>query len=205
MCSSDLGSIVYCGLALVAAAKYLATRRHAPSASPAEGVSILKPLSGLDLGLEGNLRTFFEQDYPDFEILFAVRRDDDPAIAVVRKLQSEYPQVSSRLFVTGEPPYPNAKVFSLHTMMQQAAHDLCVMSDSDIRVTSSLLQTVAAEFRDPSLGLSTCPYRAVAGQSFWSQLEATGMNTDFLSGILLARMIEGMKFAVGPKIGRAHV
>ena len=149
------GSIVYCGLALVAAAKYLATRRHAPSESPSEGVSILKPLSGLDLGLEGNLRTFFEQDYPDFEILFAVRRDDDPAIAVVRKLQSEYPQVASRLFVTGEPPYPNAKVFSLHTMMQQAAHDLCVMSDSDIRVTSSLLQTVAAEFRDPSLGLST--------------------------------------------------
>ena len=163
-------------------------------------MSVLKPLAGLDLGLESNLRTFFEQDYPMFEILFAVREEADPACEVVRKLQREFPGVPSRLLITGEPPYANAKVFSLDKMMAEASHDLLVMSDSDIRVTPELLKTVAREFRDPKLGVSTCPYRAVAGSSFWSQLEATGMNTDFAAGILVARMLEGMQFAVGPTI-----
>jgi ceramide glucosyltransferase len=75
-----------------------------------------------------------------------------------------------------------------------------VMSDSDTRVTPNLLRAVAAEFQDSDLGVATCPYRAVAGPSFWSRLEATGMNTDFMAGILVARMIEGMQFAVGPTI-----
>ena len=64
----------------------------------------------MDEGLEENLRSFFEQDYPQFEMLFAVRTPDDPAIAVVQKLRAEYPDIPSRLIVTGEPPYPNAKV-----------------------------------------------------------------------------------------------
>ena len=106
----------------------------------------------------------FEQDYSAFEILFAVRSGDDPAAEVVAKLQSEYPTVPSRLLITGDPPYPNAKVFSLDRMMAAAANDLMVMSDSDIRVTPDLLRTVAAEFQDAHLGVATCPYRAVPGR-----------------------------------------
>jgi ceramide glucosyltransferase len=165
-----------------------------------EPVSILKPLSGLDLDLESNLRTFFEQDYPAFEILFAVRTESDPAAQVVSRLQKEYSNVCSRLVITGEPPYPNAKVFSLEKMLKAADNDLVVMSDSDIRVSPALLRTAAAEFQDAQLGVATCPYRAVPGRSFWSRLEATGMNTDFWGGALVARMLEGMRFAVGPTI-----
>jgi ceramide glucosyltransferase len=102
--------------------------------------------------------------------------------------------------VTGESPYPNAKVHSLNLMLAAAANDLVVMSDSDTRVTPSLLSTVAAEFQDAGLGIATCPYRAVSGGSFWSRLEAVGMNTDFIAGMLVARMLEGMRFAVGPTI-----
>jgi ceramide glucosyltransferase len=193
------GAWMYCFLAILAARRYLGVRP--PGLAAAEPVSILKPLAGLDLGLESNLRTFFEQDYPGrFEILFAVRDASDPACDVVRKLQRRHSQVPSRLLVTGEPPYPNAKVFSLDRMLAEAAHDLVVMSDSDIRVGPGLLRAVAAEFQDPALGVATCPYRAVAGASFWSRLEATGLNTGFIAGILVARMLEGMKFAVGPTI-----
>ena len=191
------GALVYSALAVVAALRYLAVRP--PELKSAEPISILKPLAGLDADLESNLRTFFEQDYPAFEILLAVREPDDPAAVVDRKLQQEYPGVSSRLLITGEPPYPNAKVFSLDRMLAAAANGLVVMSDSDIRVTPTLLRTIAAEFQDPKLGVATCPYRAVAS-SFWSKLEAIGMNTDFLAGILVARMLEGMRFAVGPTI-----
>ena len=192
------GALVYSGLAVIAALRYLAVRP--PDLRAAEPVSILKPLAGLDADLESNLRTFFEQDYPAFEILFAVREPEDPAVGVVEKLRQEYLNVPSRLLITGEPPYPNAKVFSLDRMLHASTHDLLVMSDSDIRVTPTMLRTIAAEFQDPKLGIATCPYRAVAGGSFWSKIEAIGMNTDFLAGILVARMLEGMRFAVGPTI-----
>ncbi len=193
------GSLVYCALVVLAVSRYRAERP--PEQAPAVAISILKPLAGLDLGLETNLRSFFEQRYAgDWELLFAVRRPDDAAAAVVEKLRAEYPRVPARLIITGEPPYPNAKVYSLDRMMREARYDLLVMSDSDIRVTAGLLATVAAEFSDPQVGLATCPYRAVAGPSLWSRLEAAGMDTEFWGGALVARMLEGMKFAVGPTI-----
>lgn len=193
------GSWVYCILTVIAARRYRAVRP--PAGAPSEPISVLKPLHGLDEGLEENLRSFFEQDYPAFELLFAARHAGDPSLALVERLRGQYPHVPVRVFVTGEPPYPNAKVWSLETMMGQAAHDLLVMSDSDIRVTPSMLKTLAAEFSDPRLGVATCPYRAVAGASFWSRLEAAGMNTEFWGGCLAARLVEGgVHFAVGPTI-----
>jgi ceramide glucosyltransferase len=192
------GSLVYCVLVVVAARRYLGVRPSALTASPGPSLSVLKPLAGLDLGLESNLRTFFTQDYPSFELLLAVRTEDDLAVPVVRRLQAEYAHVASRLLIVGEPPYANAKVWSLAHMTDAAQFDVLVMADSDTRVGPSFLQTIAAEFIDPELGVSTCPYRAVPGASLWSRLEALGMNTEFLSGVIVARMLEGMHFALGP-------
>jgi ceramide glucosyltransferase len=191
-------ALVYSLLSMVAARRYLSV--HPPALRAPQPISILKPLSGLDLELESNLRTFFEQDYPQFEILFAVSSRDDPAAAVVDKLRQEYAQVPSRLLVTGESRYSNPKVYSLELMLEAAAHDLVVMSDSDTRVDPDMLRVVGAEFQDARIGVATCPYRAVPGRSFWSCLEATGLNTNFMGGILVARMLEGMHFAVGPTI-----
>ena len=192
------GSLVYCVLTILAAVRYRAVRP--PELRTAVPISVLKPLAGLDDGLEGNLRTFFEQSYPRFEILFAVRSPDDAAIAVVERLRTRYPSVPARLLVVGEPPYPNAKVYSLDRMLAAAEHDLLVMADSDIRATPDMLSTIAAEFQDERLGLATCPYRAVPGRSLWSTLEAIGLNTEFIGGVLVARMLDGMKFALGPTI-----
>ena len=193
-----VGSLVYCVLTILAAVRYRAVRP--PELRTGAPISVLKPLAGLDDGLEANLGTFFEQNYPGFEILFAVRSPDDPAIAVVERLRARYPGVPSRLMVVGEPPYPNAKVYSLDRMLAAAEHDLLVMADSDIRATPDMLATIAAEFQDERLGMATCPYRAVPGRSCWSTLEAIGLNTEFIGGVLVARMLDGMKFALGPTI-----
>jgi len=212
------GGIVYCLLTVFAARQYLSVKPPALSATPP--ISILKPLFGAAEDLEQNLRSFFEQDYPGFELLFAVRTQDDPAFGAVERLRRQYPAVPVRVLLTGDPPYPNDKVYKLERMAAEARHDLLVMSDSDIRVTPDMLQVVAAEFDEPQLGLATCPYRAVPGPaikesgdtpgrlgffglpglSFWSVLEAIGMNTEFLGGILVARIVEGMKFALGPTL-----
>ena len=189
---------VYSLLAIVAGLRYSAAA--APVLTLPPPISILKPLAGAEPALESNLRTFFEQDYPAFEVLFAVEDIDDTAVPIVEKLRREYPNVPSRLLVTGDPTYSNAKVYSLEQMLSAAANDLVVMSDSDTRVGPDLLRTVGAEFENPSLGLETCPYRAIPGAGLWSRLEAAGLNTDFMAGILVARMVEGMRFAVGPTI-----
>jgi ceramide glucosyltransferase len=191
------GALVYCLLTVLAARRYLAVPDEVLSHTPP--ISILKPLAGHDEGLEENLRSFFVQAYPEWEILFAVHRADDPAVAVVEKLRREFPaRPSTRLIVTGEPPGPNAKVFSLERMTDEARYDLLVTSDSDARVTPELLATLAREFQLESVGVVTCPYRAVPGKTLWSKLEAIGMNTEFLGGVLVARLVEGMKFALGP-------
>ena len=192
------GSLVYCALMVVGALSYL--RRKTSPDSPVNPISVLKPLAGVDEGLEANLRSFFEQGTAEFEILFAVRTAEDAAVPVVQRLQAQYSSVPSQLIVTGEPPYPNAKVYSLDRMFTAARHDLLVMSDSDIRVKPGFLQSITTEFGDPRIALATCPYRALAGQSIWSILEAEGMNTEFLGGLLVARFLEGVKFAVGPTI-----
>jgi ceramide glucosyltransferase len=194
-----LGCWAYCLLAIAAAVRH--SRKCRPKSSSGHtAISVLKPLWGLDEGLEENLRSYFEQDHEQFELLFAVRDTSDAAVPVVRRLMLEYPAISSKLIVTGEPPYPHAKVYSLKCMLDQARFDLIAMGDSDVRVGRDFCRSLADEFADEKLGLVTCPYRAMAGASFWSRLEALGMNTDFHAGLFTAVMMEGTKFAVGPTI-----
>ena len=195
-----LGTIIYSFLVLAAVYRYLSVPPvTGPAALP---ISVLKPLKGLDAGLEENLRSFFQQSYAgDWEIVFAVRDADDPAVAIVEKLQAEFSAVASRLLVVGDTTYANAKVWSLEKLCEAARHEVVVMADSDIRVDERMLAVVASEFaQDPKLGVATCPYRAVGGPSLWSETEALGMNTEFIAGVLVARMLEGMRFTLGPTV-----
>jgi ceramide glucosyltransferase len=192
------GSLVYCVLVMIAARRYLAVGLRQMLPAPAPAISILKPLCGQDEGLEDNLRSFFLQDYPEFEIIFGVHRADDPAAALAERMIGEYSgRVNARIIVTGESSIPNAKAYSLNRLVREARYDLLVMADSDVRVKPDLLSHLACELQDERIGLITCPYRAVAGQSVWSRLEAIGMNTELLGGVLVARMLEGMRFALG--------
>src|SRR5579862_7508746 len=116
------GSLIYCLLVVVAARNYLAQK--IPTNAPAAPISVLKPLAGADEGLEANLRSFFEQDHPQYELLFGVRDSADPAANVVEALIAQFPARTARLLITGEPPYPNAKVYSLERMVAESCHDI---------------------------------------------------------------------------------
>ncbi len=194
-----IGSWVYCLLTSVAARRYLAVSLPALKELPA--ISVLKPLCGRDDHLEDNLHSFFTQDYPDYEILFAVDRIDDPAVAIVDKVRGEFPHGPKvHLVVTGDPTVPNRKAHSLGRLVPEAQHSILVMSDSDVYVPPDLLRRVAAEFQNPAVAVVTCPYRAVPGCGFWSRLEAIGMNTEFLAGVLVAWLVGEMNFALGPTL-----
>ena len=190
------GSLVYCVLIVVATRRFLSATLPAPGTKPP--ISVLKPLCGHDDGLAENLRSFMVQDYPEYEVLFGVHRSDDSAVAVAEKIIAEFSgRIQARIIITGESPIPNAKAFSLNRMVREAHYDVLVMSDSDVRVTPSLLSHLAQELQDDHIGLISCPYRAVPGQSLWSRMEAIGMNTELLGGVMVARMLEGMRFALG--------
>jgi ceramide glucosyltransferase len=161
-------------------------------------VSVLKPVCGLEPMLAENLESFFQQDYPAFELIFGARSPDDPAIAVINDLRDRYPHVKARCVFSGEPTWPNPRVYSEHKMLAAAEHDYIVMGDSDVRVTRNYLRNIIAPLRDPEVGLVTCIYRGKPSGGAWSRLEAAGMTVEFTSGVLVADLLEGMKFALGP-------
>ena len=197
-------STVFTGMVLWAIPAYLRERRaafakldHPPGFTPP--LTLLKPLHGSEPHLEEHLATFFEQDYPEYEILFCARTSDDAGLATARRVAARYPQIPAKFFSTGEPPYINAKVRSMELMEEAAAHDILVISDSDVRVTPNYLRAVALPFADSRVGGITCPYRGVAAEGgLWARLEAVGMSVEMTSGVLVARMMEGKQFTLGP-------
>jgi ceramide glucosyltransferase len=197
-------STVFTGMALWAVPGYLRERRaafanldHPPGFAPA--LSLLKPLHGAEPGLEEHLATFFEQDYPKYEILFCARAADDAGLETARRVAAHYPQIAVKFLSTGEPPYINAKVRSMELMEAEAAYDILVISDSDVRVTPDYLGSVALPFADARVGAITCTYRGVAAEGgIWARLEAVGMSVEMTAGVLVARMMEGMQFTLGP-------
>jgi ceramide glucosyltransferase len=161
-------------------------------------VTVLKPLHGVEPLLERNLESFFLQDYPDFEIIFSARHTSDPALKVVDVLRRKYPKIQSSVVLSGEPSYPNAKVFALEKMLACTKASYLVITDSDVCVRPDCLREVVAPLLDPRNGVVTCLYRGVPAGGSWSRLEALGMSVEMPSGVLVANMIEGMRFALGP-------
>jgi ceramide glucosyltransferase len=189
-------STVYLILVLEAARRFKASRTKAASIA-LPPVTLLKPLHGLEPFLERNLESFFVQDYPDFEIVFGARESSDPALKIVDALQRKYPQVKTRVVLSGEPGYPNAKVFALENMLEATA-DCIVITDSDVCVDRNCLREVILPLLDLNNGVVTCLYRGLSAGGFWSRLEALGMSVELPSGVLVANMLEGMRFALGP-------
>jgi ceramide glucosyltransferase len=163
-------------------------------------VSVLKALHGDEPDLEANLASFFEQDYPNFEILFCARHANDKGLEIARKVAARFPNVRSRILTCGEPPWPNARTFSLEIMRREAANQILVAGDSDVRVGRDYLAAVVQPMRDPSVGMVTCVYRGVTRHGLWAQLEAVGMSIEMTSGVLTANLLEGMQFALGPSM-----
>ena len=194
-------STAYSSIAIVGVVRYFRARRRIArrgrSAELTPPVSVLKPLYGLDRELRLNLESFCRQDYPAHEILFSVREESDPAVPIARQLEKDFPGVPMRLLVTGPPPYPNAKIHSLEVMAEAAVHEILVINDSGVRVGRDYLRNVARPLAEPSVGLVTCIARSVPSRSFWSVLEALGINTQFNPGVLTAWVLLGMQFSIG--------
>jgi ceramide glucosyltransferase len=194
-----ISSIGFLVLIIVAAARFQRRQRaERELTSDLPPVTILKPLCGSEPALEANLASFFEQDYPEYEIVFGARDDRDPAIEIARKVSARYAHIPVRFVFSGEPEWPNAKIWSLQKMAGVMSNDYLVLSDSDVHVTPAYLREVVRPLLDPKVGLVTCVYRGVTAGSIWSRMEALGLSVEMTAGVVVADMLEGMTFALGP-------
>jgi ceramide glucosyltransferase len=201
------GSIALCGTAYCvfcvwAAVVFLDEKNTAGEGARATRfvptVSILKPLKGTDPEMYENFRSHCTQDYPEYEIIFGVSDADDPAIKIVKRLQSEFPQIAIKMINCEQNLGANTKVSNLVQMRPHARYDHLIVSDSDIRVAPDYLLRVLAPLQDPGIGLVTCLYQGVAGPSLGSRMESLSINTDFAPGVLAAHQLEGnIRFGLG--------
>ena len=196
-------STIYCGMVVVAAVRF-GLRKRREDREPATflpPVSMLKPLHGTEPGMEQNLETFFEQDYPEFELLFCARQETDEGLQLARRVGARYPGVKARYETCGEPMprFHNAKVYSLAKLDSVARYDDFVTSDADVRVTPVYLQRMVQNLRDPQVGLAWPLYLGTAhpGAGLPSRLDAVGKSVEMSSGALVADLLAGTDFALG--------
>ncbi|MEH1931918.1 bacteriohopanetetrol glucosamine biosynthesis glycosyltransferase HpnI [Nostoc sp.] len=160
-------------------------------------VSILKPICGLDSDAYENLASFCQQDYPEYQIIFAVRSSKDPCIEVVEKIIHNFPDLDILLIVSDRVIGTNLKVSNLANAVAKAKYEILVLADSDIRVGTDYLQRVIQPLQDESVGVVTCMYRTLT-QGWISTLEAISITTDFHAGVLVSNIQEnGIKYAFG--------
>ncbi|HTS38651.1 MAG TPA: glycosyltransferase [Candidatus Solibacter sp.] len=197
-------STIYLAMTLVATSRYLGHRSVAiaqaksVSRSSLPPLTVLKPIHGMEEQLGENLESFFRQDYPHYEIIFGVRDLDNPAAEVAEKVRREYPEIPSRIIVSGPPQWPSAKVYSLDKMIAASTNSYFIISDSDVCVAQDFLRNTTPPLLDQRVGLVTCMYRGIPAKDFWSSLEALGLSVEMSSGVVVADMMEGMRFALGP-------
>jgi ceramide glucosyltransferase len=198
-------STLYCLMVIVAAVRFWVRKRREDRAETMflPALSMLKPLHGMEPGLERNIESFFEQDYPEFELLFCARQESDEGLQLARRVGARYPEVDARYVTCGEPApnFHNAKVYSLAKMDSVAKHGLFITSDADVRVARDYLRRMVQNLKDPQIGLASCVYLGTtdggAKAGFSSQLDAVGKSVEMTSGVLVADMLEGTKFALG--------
>ncbi|MBV9785608.1 MAG: bacteriohopanetetrol glucosamine biosynthesis glycosyltransferase HpnI [Acidisphaera sp.] len=170
----------------------LAVRRFRGGAPPAPlarpPVSVLKPLHGDEPMLEAALASFCAQHYPNFQIVFGVQDAADPAVGVVRRLQTRFPEHDLVLVVDSTPHGANRKISNLINMFPRARHDLLVIADSDVHVAPDYLERIVAALDVPGTGLVTTVYSGLPARAdLSSNLGATQISHVFLPGALLAR------------------
>src|ERR1700677_1087206 len=194
--------LIYYSLALFSAWQFFRCSRMPSSTSYTPPVSNLKPIRRLDPDAYENLASFCRQDYPEYEIVFCVGDASDPSLPTIQRLIRDFPDCQIRVLIGSGRVATNDKVAKLARLTAEALYETVVISDSDVRVEPNYLRTIVAPMADPKVGAVTCFYAPVPREekTLVQRIQSVGMLSDFYAGILVARQLDGVKFALGPTI-----
>ncbi len=188
-------ALAYTILALWCADRYFRRKMVLPDYCPP--VTILKPVKGMDADSFENFASFCRQEYPVFQIVFALADENDPALPVIRQIVTEFPEIDLALVVDDRKYGSNYKVCNLMNAYPLIKHDIIIVCDSDIRVGPEYLRHVCAPFADSTVGLVTSLYRSSHVHCWATALEALGFCSEMVPNVMVARTLEGLSFALG--------
>lgn len=173
--------------------------RRKPKPQPKQNptVSILIPARGDDPEQLANFRSFCQQDYPDYQVLFGALDSDDPALENARRVAAEFPERNICIVAGGKIYGNNRKVSNLINMLPAAENEILVLCDSDMRVGPDYLQRTVAPFANPGVGLVTALYRGHHAYNTVAALETLGIGANFLPGVLLVERMGRLQFGLG--------
>ncbi|NQV83035.1 MAG: bacteriohopanetetrol glucosamine biosynthesis glycosyltransferase HpnI [Rhodospirillales bacterium] len=192
-----IASCLYLLLAIVGVLWFARETRKPTASSDLMPVTVLKPICGLEPGLMENLRSFCDQDYTIYQVIFAVRDPKDPAIPVIEKVIAAFPGKDLSLVINEQVLGRNLKVSNLFNMFKTARHNILVVADSDMRVGRDYLRAVAAPFQNPEVGAATCLYSGVGTKNLASRIGAMFINDWFLPSALIPAQFVDLKFCLG--------
>ncbi|MHB8057216.1 MAG: bacteriohopanetetrol glucosamine biosynthesis glycosyltransferase HpnI [Desulfuromonadaceae bacterium] len=208
-----LPSLIYSLVSLWCALKYFKRREKQGHGSRVKGqekdfelplppgVSILKPVKGVDADSYDNFASFCSQEYSGaVQLIFAAASPDDAIIPVIHQLIDDFTNHDITLVINPALHGPNYKVSNLINAFPQAKHDIIIVCDSDVSVEPDYMQSVTAHFADPQIGLVTSLYRTSEVHGIATALEATGFTSEMIPNVLVARQFEGLTFALGASI-----
>jgi ceramide glucosyltransferase len=198
-------ALVYQLLALFCLWRFFSQPQPVAATSPAPGITVLKPLKGLEAGARACLESFFTQAYPHYQLIFGLADPNDPVLPLLRQLQQFYPQVHMEIILCPQVLGLNPKVSTLRQLEPHIRHDLVVVADGDVRVGGDFLARLASALQAPGLGLVSCPYRAGASHSLGAILEALSISGDFIPSVTVAWQVEGIRFALGAAMGLSRL
>ncbi len=190
---------IYYLLAIYSSRRFF-SQREIETRSFTPPLSILKPVRGLDPDAYKNFASFCDQDYPEYEIVFCLGAEDDPAVPIIDSLRRNFPRQRIRVLFGSGRAAANDKVAKLVRLANEAEYEYLVINDSDVRVRRDYLRKIVAPLADPKIGAVTCLYVSTGDHTFTDTLQTVGMLSDFYAGLLVARELDGVKFALGPTI-----
>jgi ceramide glucosyltransferase len=184
-------------LALASLGRFFRPSPPVPLVPTGPGITVFKPLKGLEPLSRECLESFLTQDYHPYQVLFGVRDPADPVVALLWELQRAHPRCDLQIVICPEALGINPKISTLRQLLPRARYDLLVIADGDVKVGPDYLAQVAAAFQSPGVGLVSCPYRAGRSRSLGAALEALTITADFIPSVAVANYVEGIRFALG--------
>ncbi|MCK9376685.1 MAG: bacteriohopanetetrol glucosamine biosynthesis glycosyltransferase HpnI [Syntrophobacterales bacterium] len=184
-------------LALISLWRFFRTPPPAAPVGTGPGITVFKPLKGLEPQSRECLASFLTQAYQPYQVLFGVRDPDNPVLPLLRELCAAHPGCDAQIVICPDHLGLNPKISTLRQLLPRARYDLFVIADADVRVGSDYLAQVAAAFREPGLGLVSCPYRAGGSRTLGAAFEALVIAADFIPSVATAAAVEGIRFALG--------
>ena len=197
-----VGPFAYYLLAIYGSWSFFATRRESSGRNEefTPPISNLKPIKGVDPDAYENFASLCRQDYPDYELVFCVDSDNAEMISVLHKLKRDFPDRAIRILLGSGRTAANDKAAKLARLVSEASHEVIVINDSDVRARPDYLRTVVRPLADREVGAVTLLYVPIAEHTVADELQSVGMFSDFYAGIFVARLLDGVKFALGPTI-----